>query len=96
MAKQTNSLAHTKWMCKYHIVFTPKYRRKIVYNQYKSDLRDILKQLCSYKGVEQSYSHGRYWVSMELSFYPESKQYRGIFTKLVILMEPIGYNACFM
>ena len=36
----------------FHIVFTPKYRRKIVYNQYKSDLRDILKQLCSYKGVE--------------------------------------------
>ena len=52
MAKQTNSLAHTKWMCKYHIVFTPKYRRKIVYNQYKADLRDILKQLCSYKGAE--------------------------------------------
>ena len=52
MAKQMNSLAHTKWMCKYHIVFTPKYRRKIVYNQYKADLRDILKQLCSYKGVE--------------------------------------------
>lgn len=52
MAKQTNSLAHTKWMCKYHIIFTPKYRRKIVYNQYKTDLRDILKQLCSYKGVE--------------------------------------------
>ena len=50
MAKQTNSLAHTKWMCKYHIVFTPKYRRKIVYTQYKADLRDILKQLCSYKG----------------------------------------------
>ena len=52
MAKQTNSLTHTKWMCKYHIIFTPKYRRKIVYNQYKTDLRDILKQLCSYKGVE--------------------------------------------
>jgi len=34
------------------IVFTPKYRRKIVYNQYKADLRDILKQLCNYKGVE--------------------------------------------
>ncbi len=43
MAKQTNSLAYTKWMCKYHIIFTPKYRRKIVYNQYKTDLRDILK-----------------------------------------------------
>lgn len=39
-------------MCKYHIVFTPKYRRKIIYNQLKADIRDILKQLCSYKGVE--------------------------------------------
>ena len=38
-------------MCKYHIVFTPKYRRKIVYNQLKADIRDILKQLCAYKGV---------------------------------------------
>ena len=32
MANQTNSMAHTKWMCKYHIVFTPKYRRKVIYN----------------------------------------------------------------
>ena len=39
-------------MCKYHIVFTPKYRRKIICNQYKADIRDIIKQLCSYKGVE--------------------------------------------
>lgn len=52
MAKKNNDLAHTKWMCKYHIVFTPKYRRKIIYNQLKVDIRDILKQLCSYKGVE--------------------------------------------
>ena len=52
MANKANSLAHTKWMCKYHIVFTPKYRRKIIYNQYKESIRDILKQLCSYKGVE--------------------------------------------
>ena len=52
MAKKEYSLAHTKWMCKYHIVFTPKYRRKIIYNQLKVDIRDILKQLCSYKGVE--------------------------------------------
>ena len=52
MAKKEYSLAHTKWMCKYHIVFTPKYRRKIIYNQLKTDIRDILKQLCSYKGVE--------------------------------------------
>lgn len=52
MANKTNDLAHTKWMCKYHIVFTPKYRRKIIYNQLKVDIRDILKQLCLYKGVE--------------------------------------------
>ena len=52
MAKKENSLAHMKWMCKYHIVFTPKYRRKIIYNQYKADIRDIIKQLCSYKGVD--------------------------------------------
>ena len=52
MAKKENSLAHTKWMCKYHIVFTPKYRRKMIYNQYREDVREIIKQLCSYKGVE--------------------------------------------
>ncbi len=52
MANKTHSLAHTKWMCKYHIVFTPKYRRKIIYSHYKISVRDILKRLCSYKGVE--------------------------------------------
>ena len=52
MAKKENALAHTKWMCKYHIVFTPKYRRKVIYNQYKEDIREIIKQLCSYKLVD--------------------------------------------
>ena len=52
MANKTNSMAHTKWMCKYHIVFTPKYRRKAIYNQYKESIRDIIKQLCAYKRVE--------------------------------------------
>ena len=52
MAKKENALTHTKWMCKYHIVFTPKYRRKMIYNQYREDVREIIKQLCSYKGVE--------------------------------------------
>ena len=52
MAKKENALAHMKWMCKYHIVFTPKYRRKMIYNQYREDVREIIKQLCSYKGVE--------------------------------------------
>ena len=39
-------------MCKYHIVFTPKYRRKIIYNKYREDLIEIMKTLCKYKGVE--------------------------------------------
>ena len=52
MANQTNSRSHTKWICKYHIVFTPKYRRKIIYNQYRESLREIIKLLCKYKGVE--------------------------------------------
>ena len=53
MANQANSLSHTKWMCKYHVVFTPKYRRKAIYNQYRDSLGgEILRQLCSYKGVE--------------------------------------------
>ena len=59
MAKKANELAHTKWMCKYHIVFTPKYRRKMIYNQYREDLRDILKQLCNYKGVQIIISSGK-------------------------------------
>ena len=52
MATKTQSLAHTKWLCKYHIVFTPKYRRKVIYNQYKNSLREILRRLCEYKGVK--------------------------------------------
>lgn len=52
MAHKANSLAHTKWLCKYHIVFTPKYRRKVIYNKYREDLREILKMLCDLKGVE--------------------------------------------
>lgn len=47
-----NSLAHTKWVCKYHIVFTPKYRRKIIYNQLRADIQIIIKDLCKWKGVE--------------------------------------------
>ena len=52
MANKTNELSHSKWVCKYHIVFTPKYIRKIIYNQYREDLIEIFKRLCSYKGVE--------------------------------------------
>ena len=46
------SLAHTKCMCKYHIVFTPKYHRKIIYNQLRLDIQQIIKDLCKWKGIE--------------------------------------------
>ena len=52
MANIRDSLSHTKWLCKYHIVFTPKYRRKAIYGQYKESIGKILRQLCNYKGVE--------------------------------------------
>ena len=47
-----NSLAHTKWNCKYHIVFAPKYRRKVAYGKMKQDIANILSMLCKRKGVE--------------------------------------------
>ena len=52
MAQKAYSLSHTKWMCKYHIVFTPKYRRKVIYNQIRSDIGEILRKLCEYRGIE--------------------------------------------
>ena len=52
MAQKAYSLSHTKWTCKYHIVFTPKYRRKIIYDQIRPDIGEILKRLCEYKGIE--------------------------------------------
>ena len=52
MANIRDSLSHTKWLCKYHIVFTPKYRRKTIYGQYRESIGQIIRQLCNYKGVE--------------------------------------------
>ena len=52
MAQKAYSLSRAKWMCKYRIVFTPKYRRKIIYNQIRRDIGEILRRLCEYKGVE--------------------------------------------
>ena len=46
------SLSHSKWRCKYHIVFVPKYRRQVIYNQIKVDIGKILRDLCERKGVE--------------------------------------------
>lgn len=46
-----NSLSHTTWNCKYHIVFAPKFRRKVAYGELKEDIRDIISMLCKRKGV---------------------------------------------
>ncbi|WP_370769160.1 IS200/IS605 family transposase [Ruminococcus callidus] len=47
-----SSLAHSKWNCKYHVVFAPKYRRMVIYQQIKMDIGKILRKLCEQKGVE--------------------------------------------
>ena len=52
MKLDVESLAHTKWNCKYHIVFAPKYRRQIIYGKIKQDIGIMLRRLCEYKQVE--------------------------------------------
>ena len=51
MKLDVSSLAHTKWECKYHIVFAPKYRRQIIYGKIKQDIGQTLRKLCEYKGI---------------------------------------------
>lgn len=46
------SLSHTKYMCKYYIVFIPKFRRKLIYNKLRKDIQEIMKQFCQWKVVE--------------------------------------------
>ena len=53
-----NSIAHTKWNCKYHIVFTPKYRRKAIYVELKKEIGAILRELSNWKEVEIIEAHG--------------------------------------
>ena len=50
--EELESLAHTRWNCKYHIVFAQKYRRQVIYGQIKADIGSIIRKLCEYKGVE--------------------------------------------
>ena len=52
MGDDIQSLAHTAWNCKYHIVFAPKYRRKIFYGEHKAEIGGILRELCEWKGIE--------------------------------------------
>lgn len=49
---KAQSSAHTKWLCKHHIIFSPKYRRKVVFNNIRLSIGEILRDLCKYKGVE--------------------------------------------
>ena len=51
------SLSHTRWNCKYHIVFIPKYRRKEIYGKIRNDIGQIIRQLCAYKDVEIIEAH---------------------------------------
>ena len=51
------SLSHTRWYCKYHIVFIPKYRRKEIYGKIRTDIGQIIRQLCAYKDVEIIEAH---------------------------------------
>jgi putative transposase len=46
------SLAHTKYLCKYHFVIVPKYRRKIIYGEYRQEIGKIIRQLCEWKGIK--------------------------------------------
>ena len=48
------SLAHTKWNCKYHIVFAPKYRRQVFYGEKRRAVGDILRKLCEWKDAVSS------------------------------------------
>lgn len=52
MAVKYDSLAHTKYYTIYHIVFTPKFRRKVIYGELRKNIAEYLKRLCKYKGVE--------------------------------------------
>ena len=52
MQDDIKSLSHSKWRCKYHIVFAPKYRRKVIYGKIREDICEILSSLCKRKGVE--------------------------------------------
>ena len=48
----SESLAHSKWNCKYHVVFAPKYRRQVIFGKLRKEIGQILRKLCEYKGVE--------------------------------------------
>ena len=85
-------------MCKYHIVFTPKYRRKVIYNQYKEDIRDIIKALCKYKGVEIIEGHLMPdHIHMLVSIPPKYSisQFMGYLKGKSALIRDFAFNFCY-
>ena len=82
--KDINSLSHSRWRCKYHIVFAPKYRRQVIYGKIKADVGKIRRELCERKGVEievaecckRSYSHAGEYPTP-----PECITVHGVFEK---------------
>ena len=67
----TNSLAHMRWNCKYHIVFAPKYRRKVFYEEHRLEVREILRKLCE---REERKSDTRKYVANQLKTDKEADQ----------------------
>ena len=57
MSNNDKSLAHTRWNCKYHIVFIPKYRRKVIYGKLRVSIGQILRKLCEMKDGEIIEAH---------------------------------------
>ena len=55
--KDWQSLAHTKWECKYHVVIVPKYRKKVLYGKLRQRVGAILRELCEYKGIDILEAH---------------------------------------
>ena len=66
-----SSLSHTTWTCKYHIVFAPKYRRKIIYKTIRQDIIHILTELCKRKGIEKC--NGKWMLFVDGDDYLDSK-----------------------
>ena len=54
-----SSLAHVRWECKYHVVFIPKYRRKVIYGKLRASVGTILRELCKQKGIELLEGHAK-------------------------------------
>ena len=96
------SLAHTKWNCKYHIVFAPKYRRLVIYGRLKIEIGKILRELCTRKGVEiveaeccPDYIHMLVSIPPKLSVsafmgYPKGKSSLMIFDRFANLKHKYG------